>query len=312
MSAPRIRVEGERVEIDVRERGGAAPVVVESGPGWRMRLVLRGSPLAWARVQEGWRGIAWARAEPSATLGLVPPITAANARGTEPEKWPLRFGEALAASSLGPTTWALVPLAPLRDPYDRDALGAPEAPVARGLVSALEVPAAVALSFGLHGSGRVLPLRTASPPESARVKAWRKHARDGTLPPVLLLWLSMLDVWVALDGHDRLLAARLEGMRPEALGLFAVSEDDAGWAATDRDRARDAASTRYARAFRAEPVLQPRTRLELNRDLVGAWCDWRARRASTIARYRSDLADRFAADLGGQSLPDGVRALLLA
>ncbi|MCE0446133.1 hypothetical protein LT493_18650 [Streptomyces tricolor] len=40
-----------------------------------------------------------------------------------------------------------------------------------------------------------------------RVKAYRKQARDGTLPPVLLWWVSGLDCHLVLDGHARLAAA---------------------------------------------------------------------------------------------------------
>ncbi|MGB8939405.1 MAG: hypothetical protein WCD21_04060 [Streptomyces sp.] len=37
--------------------------------------------------------------------------------------------------------------------------------------------------------------------DDPRVKAYRKQARDGTLPPVLLWWVSGLDCHLVLDGH---------------------------------------------------------------------------------------------------------------
>lgn len=80
---------------------------------------------------------------------------------------------------------------------------------------------------GWHG---VLPLRPLSPPDAARVKAYRKHAREGTLAPVLLWWVTFLDGWLLLDGHDRAAAALAEGMRPTCVELARVP-DDAHWQA---------------------------------------------------------------------------------
>lgn len=78
---------------------------------------------------------------------------------------------------------------------------------------------------GWHG---VLPLRRLSSPDAGRVKAYRKHAREGTLAPVLLWWVTFLDGWVILDGHDRALAALAEGRTPECLELSQVP-DEAEW-----------------------------------------------------------------------------------
>jgi hypothetical protein len=57
------------------------------------------------------------------------------------------------------------------------------------------------------------------------VKSWRKHARDGTLPPTLLLYLEIVGKWLVLDGHERLHAALLEGVAPPLLGLWPVFEE---------------------------------------------------------------------------------------
>ena len=45
-----------------------------------------------------------------------------------------------------------------------------------------------------------------------RVKMWRKRAREGTLPPVLVYDVSALTMFALLDGHDRYAAARAEGV----------------------------------------------------------------------------------------------------
>lgn len=76
---------------------------------------------------------------------------------------------------------------------------------------------------GWHG---VLPLRRLSPPDAARVKAYRKHARDGTLAPVLLWWVTFLDGWLILDGHDRAVAALAEGAEPVCVELRRVADEE--------------------------------------------------------------------------------------
>jgi hypothetical protein len=65
----------------------------------------------------------------------------------------------------------------------------------------------------------ILPLRAMSDRDSGRVKAYRKQSRDGILPPVLLWWVSGLDCYLVIDGHDRLAAARAEDRAPELLAL---------------------------------------------------------------------------------------------
>ncbi|KOV71052.1 hypothetical protein [Streptomyces sp. MMG1121] len=76
---------------------------------------------------------------------------------------------------------------------------------------------------GWHG---ILPLRRLSAPDAARVKAYRKHLRDGTLAPVLLWWVPFLDGWLLLDGHDRAVAALAEGRSPECVVLTRLRDEE--------------------------------------------------------------------------------------
>ncbi len=52
---------------------------------------------------------------------------------------------------------------------------------------------------------------------------WRKRARRGTLPPVLLWEIPTLHTSLVLDGHDRLHAAMLEGVEADFLALTQLS-----------------------------------------------------------------------------------------
>jgi hypothetical protein len=64
-------------------------------------------------------------------------------------------------------------------------------------------------------------------PGDSRVKAYRKQIREGTLPPVLLWWVSGLDCHLILDGHARLAAAIAESVEPPLLQLHrTVPRDD--------------------------------------------------------------------------------------
>ncbi|WP_234337114.1 hypothetical protein [Streptomyces xylophagus] len=81
---------------------------------------------------------------------------------------------------------------------------------------------------GWHG---ILPLRRLSPLDAPRVKAYRKPAREGTLAPVLLWWVTFLDGWLILDGHDRAVAALAEGTQPVCVELRRVP-DETDWRRT--------------------------------------------------------------------------------
>jgi hypothetical protein len=95
------------------------------------------------------------------------------------------------------------------------------------LLAALEPARRGEVGWGINGAADVLALRDPSPADAGRVKAWRKHAEAGTLPPILLAWITGLDCHVVLDGHDRLQAAAQAGITPTALTL--VGERASPW-----------------------------------------------------------------------------------
>ncbi|MGD2181542.1 ParB/Srx family N-terminal domain-containing protein [Lusitaniella coriacea] len=60
--------------------------------------------------------------------------------------------------------------------------------------------------------------------DEGRLKWWRKKAMEGSLPPILVWYLSCLDAYVIVDGHSRLLAAYLESEVPEFIAVYAANE----------------------------------------------------------------------------------------
>ncbi len=102
--------------------------------------------------------------------------------------------------------------------------------------------------------GAVLPLRAPSDAEDGRVKSWRKLAREGTLPPALLLYVDILEKWLVLDGHDRVHAALLEGVEPPLLGLWPFIERPYRERQTQRDGAMIAAEFQLRAGDRPEVI----------------------------------------------------------
>ncbi|MEU8819276.1 hypothetical protein [Actinoplanes sp. NPDC048796] len=76
-----------------------------------------------------------------------------------------------------------------------------------------------------NGAWRVLPLRPLSGRNAGRVKSYRKQVEAGVLAPILLWWISGLDCYVILDGHDRLVAALAEDTEPPLLALSSVNAE---------------------------------------------------------------------------------------
>lgn len=176
----------------------------------------------------------------------LPPLTAAAMRtGAD---WPHRYALWLEETGLGPLhygRWLLTPRSTFAPGiWDCDLVQDwPDA--------TLEL----LCGGGWHG---VLPLRPLPAPDASRVKAYRKHAREGTLAPVLLWWVSFLDGWLLLDGHDRAAAALAEGMEPACVELVRVP-DDADWRAT-AEKITEAHEERVARL--AERPAGPHTARE--------------------------------------------------
>ncbi len=190
------------------------------------RLALGATPLLWSRIESDYFGYHLLRARRHSSLNTIPPIPFETVRSygelagnsAFDRAWAVAYSEWLATSDASPLVngmWHLGRFGPgfrLRE-------------LSTDLVQRIvgqKTQGYVEWDFG----DEVYPitLRDLSPPDSGRVKAWRKRARDGTLPPVLLYWVSGLQAHVVLDGHDRLLAAAIEGRPAASLSLERVEE----------------------------------------------------------------------------------------
>jgi len=202
-------------------------------PG-RVRVTAGDTPRWWARQEPCWTGVGLLRGAPMGPDdAVVRAITADDLRAASAtpgtiawwRHWSVWFLEAMAAggrSPLRPGLWWVAPLActdgpslaVLDRPRPRDA-STSRWDLARATLRRADgapwTDDRCDERWRVNGCDALLPLRRASREDNGRVKAWRKRARDGTLPPVLVHFIGALNMFALLDGHDRFAAARLEG-----------------------------------------------------------------------------------------------------
>ncbi|MFZ5635373.1 MAG: hypothetical protein ACOY82_02180 [Pseudomonadota bacterium] len=197
--------------------------VVSVCPPDRLRVSVRDEPLCWARIDDDHYGYEILRRGRNASWAIVPPIPfrladdiAKSSLDAGMRRWSRQFATWLWESTRAPLMageWMLGP----HMRWHKDAMLAPGD--IEGIL-AHEAREYIDWDHEVHP----LPLRDMSSPDDGRVKAWRKLARRGELPPILLYWVSGLVAYVVLDGHDRLLAARLERTPAAFLCLDRVAE----------------------------------------------------------------------------------------
>ncbi|WP_330457542.1 hypothetical protein OIB37_11865 [Streptomyces sp. NBC_00820] len=198
--------------LDVRDRPGPPPLRFEVADGGRMLLRQGGRVVLLGRVEEGNQGVRVSRYD--GYRPPLPPVRAALMR--DPGNWVHTCARWLEESPCGPLhdgRW-LLGVRRVFPPY-----------VWHGEDFVRDWPHAHLdwSALGWHG---VVPLRALSPEDAPRVKAYRKAAREGALAPVLLWWVTALDGWLLLDGHDRAVAALAEGRTPPCLVLARVPDEE--------------------------------------------------------------------------------------
>jgi hypothetical protein len=240
--------QGAVISADKSVRPGLAVQVCSlADPGDRpseygcVRLATARGARLWARVDREHHGYGLLRASGAEALNILPPLAfsrvaamAARAGSSSPARvWARTFAEMLCVSPASPLEggrWFL------------SAGGAEEEDTIPHLTperteTIANQPPLMDVSWDFGKDVHPIALRDPSPADSGRVTAWRKHARAGTLPPVLLYWVSGLCAYVVLDGHDRLLAASLEGVNVSALRLERLSPESGAPAPEARDAA---------------------------------------------------------------------------
>lgn len=269
-------------------------LVLESAPSGRLRLRAQGDSILWARIERPAWGVWALRREVAQSPRIVRPIRSSEARRTSSmERWMRFFSRELDASPRSPLArgaWELTELRRCQPASVEAARSArpdqfcPVGPdglpgVARGVLGVVRAPRLVFVDWSTISPQAVCSLRAFSDADDSRVKAWRNHARDGTLPPILLWSMGGIELVVLLDGHDRLTAALAEGVEPRVLALWrSVRRPDVGTEPWRRDIVGS-----YERAHLRVDRLSDSTRTELTRRLVrafqGSW-----REAVTVAR----------------------------
>jgi hypothetical protein len=182
-----------------------------------LRLMVVSSPLLWARRSGD--GHAYLRSDRD--FSVLEPLTALLSRAAEAPMWSPGY-RAYWARELAARLMAS-PVTPLHP--GRWSLRPAEALPSLAMLSSQP-------SLGHSGAGPLPPLalRPLLQPDSDQLGAWREAFREGSLPPILMMWMSGLERLVLLDGHDRLAAALAEGGMPEVMVLSLADEDaPSGW-----------------------------------------------------------------------------------
>ncbi len=212
------------LSLDVQERPRPGLCMFSAGP--RLLLSQQSRPVLLAVVDENLQGVDFWRTD--GYRSFVPPLRADAGRDLagSPQRWAHRFAQYLTDSPYSPLhegRWLLSRESSLLRWRHADAS---HAAYWRSMLVDGHPDGYVDWFF--HSSAwEVLPLRPMPQADDSRVKAYRKQAREGTLPPVLLWWVSGLDCHLILDGHARLAAAIAESVEPALLQLHrTVPRDD--------------------------------------------------------------------------------------
>ncbi|MFF3314540.1 hypothetical protein ACFYV5_03385 [Streptomyces sp. NPDC003035] len=204
-------------ELILEVTGRPRPGLCLRTAGNRLVLTQGDDPVLFAVVERYNGGVDFYRT--AAPRPLLPPLRAADARAyaDRPERWAHRIAHALAEDPDGPLhdgRWVLT------DDTERLRIRDGRGPAAYWSELVVEGHPEGYIDWWIHnGSWEVLPLRPLPGADDGRVKAYRKQAREGILPPVLLWWVSGLDCHLLLDGHARLAAAIAEDVEPAVLVL---------------------------------------------------------------------------------------------
>jgi hypothetical protein len=212
------------LSLDVQDHHQPELCVFTAGP--RLLISQLSRPVLLAVVEEPLQGVDFWRTDEYRSF--VPPLRADMGRALsgDPQRWAHRFAQYLSDSPGSPLhegRWLLS----CESPFQRWRHAATSHAEYWSSMLVEGHPDGYIDWFSHSTSWEVLPLRPMPGPGDSRVKAYRKQVREGTLPPVLLWWVSGLDCHLILDGHARLAAAIAESAEPPLLQLHrTVPRDD--------------------------------------------------------------------------------------
>ncbi len=195
------------------------------GPGWEFfiahQVAVDGTVRAWTTVDDWWnRADLFLSNEP---CQILPEISAAMLRDApksmEPIDWLPFFAQQLkGANVLESGRWWLMGSSKHRGRFER--------------INGFPYPQVLTIDqytgdwIETEAFGEVLPLRRFGPDDGGRVKWWRKVCKAQQLPPIVLMYFGGLESYFIVDGHDRLHACLLEGVRPEFVVLGHVRRQE--------------------------------------------------------------------------------------
>ncbi len=252
-----------------------------------IRCCAGGATKLWARLERYQQGVTVFSAVGSESPGVLPPWPFADVReagGGSDEAWLRRITDALLEAPRSPLSRGSFGIARTR--WDGHQY-VPNRDCHVAYVRGLDDPAFYPrlgephrISWSTPFDGTVHPLRQRPDDEEGRLKAWRKAAREGWLPPLVLFRVSGLNAWLLIDGHLRLRAAQLEQVRPRVVLVWRLIEEvyfNDGWTAT--------VLRRYEHAGKRWSEIRPDLRIDLNQQLVDCFIAMNHRpRSAAIVR----------------------------
>ena len=93
-----------------------------------------------------------------------------------------------------------------------------------GMRDCLDSPQLEYLDWGSNGYWELTCFKKKPLENNSRVKWWRKKIKEGSLPPIVVINSKLLQTYVLIDGHSRLMASSLEGKFPDVICLQSICE----------------------------------------------------------------------------------------
>lgn len=213
---------------------------LQAGGSSRIKLVTGDKNLFWATIIKEYAGV-WLVKTFCDLSVLDMPVQPIQSSDIEARKdlrkdewlksWSRFFIEQLennTASFLYNGLWLLGPCFATSDKNDWQCMSSTHSrymgtDVVYHVKEALKTDEVELISWWLNGSGKLINLKK-SQADAGRVKWWQKKVREGRLPPILVWYLSCLDAYIIIDGHDRLMASILENQPPELIAISSAQE----------------------------------------------------------------------------------------